>query len=132
MSNIPSMQNLLEAGVHFGHQVRRWNPKMRNFIFTAREGVHVIDLEQTFNKLKEACEFVRNVGESGGTIIFLASKKQARAIVVEEAVRCAAMHITERWIGGLLTNFEQTGKNIKKLSSSLPPFLRNLLMCRNN
>lgn len=115
MSTIPSMQELLEAGVHFGHQVRRWNPKMRPYIFTAREGVHVIDLEKTYNKLKEACEFVKKVGESGGVMLFLAAKKQARSIIVEEATRCGAKHITERWIGGLLTNWEQTSKNIKKL-----------------
>lgn len=115
MTSIPSMQDLLEAGVHFGHQVRRWNPKMRQFIFTAREGVHVIDLEKTFNKLSEACEFVKKLAESGGVMLFLASKKQARSIIVEEATRCGAKHITERWIGGLLTNWEQTSKNIKKL-----------------
>lgn len=116
MSNIPSMQDLLEAGVHFGHQVRRWNPKMRSFIFTAREGVHVIDLEKTYAKLGEACEFVKSVGAAGGVIIFLGSKKQARSIIVEEAQRCGAKFITERWIGGLVTNYEQTGKNIKKLA----------------
>lgn len=117
--NIPSMQELLEAGVHFGHQVRRWNPKMKPFIFTAREGVHVIDLEKTFSKLTEACDFVKKLGEEGKTIIFLGSKKQARAPVAEEAVRCGAKFITERWIGGLLTNWEQTSKNIKKLSELL-------------
>ena len=116
MSDIPSMQELLEAGVHFGHQVRRWNPKMRPYIFTAREGVHVIDLEKTFAKLTEACEFVKKVGEAGGVIIFLASKKQARSIISEEAIRCGAKYVVERWIGGLLTNWELTGKNIKKLS----------------
>ena len=116
MSAIPSMQDLLEAGVHFGHQVRRWNPKMRQFIFGAREGIHVIDLEQTFNRLKEAYEFVKKIGESGGVIIFLASKKQARSIIVEEAQRCGAKYVVERWIGGLLTNWEQTSKNIKKLA----------------
>ena len=114
--NIPSMQDLLEAGVHFGHQVRRWNPKMRQYIFTAREGVHVIDLAQTVEKLQEACDFVKKIGEAGGTIIFLASKKQARAIVEEEAKRVGAKYVTERWIGGLLTNWEQTSKNIKKLT----------------
>lgn len=112
---IPSMQELLEAGVHFGHQVRRWNPKMKPYIFTAREGVHVIDLGQTVTKLEEACEFVKTVGESGSDILFLASKKQARSIVMEEAKRVGARHITERWIGGLLTNWDQTSKNIKKL-----------------
>lgn len=112
---VPSMQELLEAGVHFGHQVRRWNPKMRPFIFGARDGVHVIDLGQTVEKLKEACEFVRKLGEDNKTIIFVGSKKQARSIVVEEAKRAGAKYISERWIGGLLTNFEQTSKNTKKL-----------------
>lgn len=116
MSNIPSMQDLLTAGVHFGHQVRRWNPKMRPFIFTAREGVHVIDLEKTFAKLGEACAFIKKVGEEGKMIVFLGSKKQAKAIIAEEAARCGAKYITERWIGGLLTNWEQTSKNIKKLA----------------
>lgn len=110
------MQELLEAGVHFGHQVRRWNPKMRPYIFTAREGIHVINLEKTYEKLQEACEFVKKITESGGIMIFLGSKKQAKAIVQEEAIRCGAKYIVERWIGGLLTNWEQTSKNIKKLS----------------
>src|SRR3989344_2021180 len=112
---IPSMEQLREAGVHFGHQVRRWNPKMKPFIFTARDGVHVIDLGQTVHRLKEACEFVQSIGEKGGSIIFVGSKKQARSIIVEEAKQAGAWYITERWIGGLLTNFEQTSKNIKKL-----------------
>ena len=112
---VPSMQELLEAGVHFGHQVRRWNPKMKQYIFAARDGVHVIDLGQTVPKLEEACEFACKVGEAGGVMIFLGSKKQARGIVLEHAEKAGAMHITERWIGGLLTNFEQTSKSLKKL-----------------
>lgn len=112
---MPSMQELLEAGVHFGHQVRRWNPKMKPYIFTARDGVHVIDLGQTVPKLEEAMDFVERVGEAGGIIIFLGSKKQARVIVMEEAKKAGAMYICERWIGGLLTNFEQTSKSLKKL-----------------
>lgn len=115
MSKIPSMQDLLEAGVHFGHQVRRWNPKMREFIFGARDGVHVINLEFTVERLNTACEFVKKVGEAGGNIIFLGSKKQARSIVADAAKGAGAMYIVERWIGGLLTNFEQTTKNLKKL-----------------
>ncbi len=115
MSNVPSMQDLLEAGVHFGHQVRRWNPKMREFIFGARDGVHVINLEFTVERLAAACEFVKKIGEAGGTVIFLGSKKQARSIVTDSAKRAGAMYIAERWIGGLLTNFEQTTKNLKKL-----------------
>ena len=113
---VPSMQELLEAGVHFGHQVRRWNPKMQPFIFGARGGVHIVDLAKTVEKLEEACEFVRKIGEAGGTILFLSSKKQARSIIAEEATKCGAKFVTERWIGGLLTNWEQTSKNIKKLS----------------
>ncbi len=113
--NMPTMQELLEAGVHFGHQVRRWNPKMRQYIFTARDGVHVINLEHTVVKLEEAIIFVKKIGENGGSMIFLGSKKQARSIVLAAAKDAGAMHITERWIGGLLTNFEQTQKNIKKL-----------------
>src|SRR3989344_1764657 len=114
--NIPSMQELLEAGVHFGHQVRRWNPKMRPFIFGAREGIHILDLAQTVSKLQEACEFVKKLTEAGGIMIFVASKKQARSIVLEEARRAGAKSMTERWVGGLLTNWEQTSKNIKKLA----------------
>lgn len=113
--NIPTIQELLEAGVHFGHQVRRWNPKMKPYIFTARDGVHVIDLGKTLPKLEEACTFVRKIGEAGGVIIMLGSKKQARSIVLEAANKSGAMYVTERWIGGLLTNFEQTSRNIKKL-----------------
>lgn len=115
MSAIPTMQELLEAGVHFGHQVRRWNPKMKPFIFTSRDGVHVIDLGKTVPKLEEACEFVKKIGENGGVIIFLGSKKQARSIVLDAAKDSGAMYVVERWIGGLLTNFEQTTRNIKKL-----------------
>ncbi len=106
----------MEAGVHFGHQVRRWNPKMSKFIFGAREGIHVINLENTVEKLLEACEFVNKVGQANGTMIFLASKKQAKAIVMEEAKRCGAMYMVERWVGGLLTNWETTSKNVKKLT----------------
>ena len=115
MANIPSMQELLEAGVHFGHQVRRWNPKMQQFIFGARDNVHVIDLAKTVEKLDEAYEFVKKLGEVGGVLVFVGSKKQARPIIVEEANRSGAMYIAERWIGGLLTNFEQTSRNLKKL-----------------
>ena len=112
---IPSMQELLEAGVHFGHQVRRWNPKMKQYIFGARDGVHVIDLAFTVEKLEEACKFVKGLGEEGKILVMAGSKKQARPIVIEEANRSGAMYIAERWIGGLLTNFEQTSRNLKKL-----------------
>jgi small subunit ribosomal protein S2 len=110
------MQDLLEAGVHFGHQVRRWNPKMSPYIFTAREGIHIVDLAKTVEQLQKACDFIEKVASEGGTVLFLASKKQARTIVEEEAKRVGVKYITERWIGGLLTNWEQTTKNIKKLT----------------
>ena len=116
MSNVPSMQDLLEAGVHFGHQVRRWNPNMSEYIFTAREGIHVIDLGKTVEKLEEAVNFVEKLGSEGGVFIFVASKKQAKAIVEEAAKRVGAKYITERWIGGLLTNWDMTNKSIKKLA----------------
>lgn len=110
-----SMKDLLEAGVHFGHQVRRWNPKMRPYIYGARDGVHVLDLAKTVVKLEEALDFVRQIGQEGKTIIFVGTKKQAQAIVEEEAKRCEALYITHRWIGGLLTNWEQVQKNIIKM-----------------
>ncbi len=110
-----SMKDLLEAGVHFGHQVRRWNPKMRPYIYGARDGVHVLDLAKTVVKLEEALDFVRQIGQEGKTIIFVGTKKQAQNIVAEEAQRCEAFYITHRWIGGLLTNWEQVQKNIIKM-----------------
>ncbi len=116
MSKVPSMQELLEAGVHFGHQVRRWNPKMQPYIFTAREGIHVIDLGQTVVKLEEACDFVRKMAEEGGKVIFLASKKQAKDIILEQAQASGAFYVNDRWIGGLLTNWDQTSKTIKHLA----------------
>lgn len=109
------MQELLEAGVHFGHQVRRWNPKMTPFIFTARSGVHVIDLGLTVEKLQDACDFVKKLAANDGKIIFVASKRQARSIITGEANRVGAHFATERWIGGLLTNWETASKNIKQL-----------------
>lgn len=113
---IPSMQELLEAGVHFGHQVRRWNPKMSPFIFGERSGVHVIDLAQTVTKLAEAADFVKKIGAVGGKVIFVSSKNQAKDIILTEAQRCGANFLVESWIGGLLTNWEQITKNIKKLT----------------
>ena len=110
------MKELLEAGVHFGHQVRKWNPKMRPYIYTARDGVHVLDLAQTVTKLGEAFEFVKELGQSNKTIIFIGTKKQAAGIIEEEARRCEAMWVSHRWIGGTLTNWDQVQKNIKKLA----------------
>lgn len=111
-----SLKELLEAGVHFGHQARRWNPKMKPFIYTERDGVHVIDLAQTASRLDEAYEFVKNTVAEGGEVIFVGTKRQAQEIVKREAERVGAMYISERWVGGLLTNFEAVHKNIKRLN----------------
>ena len=112
-----SMKDLLEAGVHFGHQSKRWNPKMKPYIFTARNGVHVIDLAKTAPMLEEAYNFVKDVAANNGNIIFVGSKKQARHIVTEEAKRVGAMYITERWLGGLLTNFDSMKQSLRRLES---------------
>jgi small subunit ribosomal protein S2 len=113
---IPSMRELLEAGVHFGHQVKKWNPKMSTYIFTARNGVHILDLAKTVDGLSDATEYVKNFAANNGQIMFLATKKQAQEIVKEEAKRAGVLYMTERWVGGFLTNFEIVSKSIKKLS----------------
>lgn len=119
MYKLPTLQELLEAGVHFGHQVRRGHPRMRPYIYGAREGVSVIDLTQSEKLLKEACEFVYNLGKSGKVLLFVGTKKQARPIIEESAKKLQAPFLTERWIGGFLTNFEQIQKNIKRLKEFL-------------
>lgn len=111
-----SLKELLEAGVHFGHQVRRWNPKMKPFIYCVKDNVHIFDLAQTAQKLTEACEFIKKLGGEGKALVFVGTKRQAKKIVEEEASRCDAKFVNKRWIGGLLTNFEQVAKNIKKLA----------------
>lgn len=110
------LKSLLEAGVHFGHQARRWNPRMKQYIYTERDGIHVIDLIQTAAKLDEAYEFVKDLVAEGGEIIFVGTKRQARDIVEEESKRVGSMYVTERWVGGLLTNFEVAHKNIQRLT----------------
>lgn len=115
MYKLPSLQELLEAGVHFGHQVRRGHPRMKPYIYGAREGVHIIDLTQSDKYLKEACEYVYNLGKEGGVLLFVGTKKQARPYILESAKKLGAPYLIERWIGGFLTNFEEIGKNIKKL-----------------
>lgn len=111
------MKDLLEAGVHFGHQSKRWNPKMKQYIFTARNGVHVIDLAKTVPLLEEAYDAIRDISSDGREVIFVGTKKQARHIVTEEAKRVGAMYMSERWIGGLLTNFDSIKKSLKKLET---------------
>lgn len=114
--SIPSLKELLEAGVHFGHETKRWNPKMAGNIFTAKEKIHIIDLEKTEAALKEAIAFVKQLGETNGQIVFLATKRQASQIVKTEAERVGAMYLATRWVGGLFTNFESVSKTLKKLS----------------
>lgn len=115
MVAIPSMKDLLEAGVHFGHQVRRWHPSMKPFIFGSKDGVHIIDLAQTVSNLEVAYNFVKDLSSKRGKVIFLATKRQAREIIKKEAEEAGALYIIERWIGGLITNFEEVSKNIKKM-----------------
>ena len=111
----PSLQQLLEAGVHFGHQTRRWNPKMRRFIFAERNGIHIIDLQKTLRQLDLAQKLVRDVVMRGENVLFVCTKRQLAAIVKGEAERSGAMYVTERWLGGLLTNFQTVKKQIRRL-----------------
>ncbi len=107
-----SMKQLLEAGVHFGHQTRRWNPKMALYIFGERNGIHIIDLQKTVKKLKEAYQFVKDLAASGETIVFVGTKKQAQDAIKEEADRCGMPYVNYRWLGGMLTNFATIKKSI--------------------
>ena len=110
-----SMKQLLEAGVHFGHQTRRWNPKMAKYIFTERNGIYIIDLQKTVRKVDEAFNFIRSVAQEGKKILFVGTKKQAQEAVKEEAVRAGMFYVNERWLGGMLTNFQTIQKRIKRL-----------------
>ncbi|MGI6325608.1 MAG: 30S ribosomal protein S2 [Saccharofermentanales bacterium] len=110
-----SMKQLLEAGVHFGHQTRRWNPKMAEYIYTERNGIYIIDLQKTVRKIEEAYMAVRHIAMNGGTVLFVGTKKQAQDSIREEAERCGMYFINNRWLGGTLTNFETIRKRIKRL-----------------
>ncbi len=112
---LPEIQTLLEAGVHFGHQTRRWNPKMRRFIFAERNGIYIIDLEKTLNQLRLAQDLMREVVLRGEGVLFVCTKKQLKAILQLEAERCGAFCVTERWLGGTLTNFQTIKKQIRRL-----------------
>ncbi|MDD6012644.1 MAG: 30S ribosomal protein S2 [Oscillospiraceae bacterium] len=112
---VVSMKQLLEAGVHFGHQTRRWNPKMSKYIYVERNGIHIIDLQKTVKKLEEAYAFVREVSENGGEILFVGTKKQAMDSIREEAARAGMPYVNARWLGGMLTNFGTIQKRIKRL-----------------
>src|SRR6266511_2482820 len=111
----PQLQDLLEAGVHFGHQTRRWNPKMRRFIFAERSGIYIIDLTQTSERLEEAAQFVRNLAERNGTVLFVGTKKQAQDAIENEAKRVSMPYVNHRWLGGLLTNWRTMSDRIERL-----------------
>jgi len=110
-----TIKDLLGAGVHFGHQTKRWNPKMKKFIFTARSGIYIIDLQKTLKCLEIACEKVREVVTEGKSLLFVGTKKQAKEVVKEKALSCGAFFVTERWLGGMLTNFQTIRQNVKRL-----------------
>ena len=109
---VVSMGYLLEAGVHFGHQTKRWNPKMKEYIFTAREGIYIIDLQKTVKKIEEAYQALKEIAQNGGKVIFVGTKKQAQEASMEEAVRSDSYYVTERWLGGTLTNFRTIRRRI--------------------
>lgn len=113
--SVVSMKQLLEAGVHFGHQTRRWNPKMAPYIFTERNGIYIIDLQKTVKKIEEAYEFVRSIVAEGKHILFVGTKKQAQETVKEEAERCGMYYVNVRWLGGTLTNYHTIQKRIQRL-----------------
>ncbi|MCY4399487.1 MAG: 30S ribosomal protein S2 [Gemmatimonadetes bacterium] len=115
VENQVGLTELLDAGVHFGHQTRRWNPKMRPFIFGERNGIHIIDLRKTLDRLNEARDAVRRTVLKGDNVLFLSTKRQLRQIVEEEATRCGAMYVTERWLGGMLTNFQTIRRQIRRM-----------------
>ena len=110
-----TVRDLLEAGVHFGHQTRRWNPKMKKFIFTEKNGIYIIDLNKTYNSLKVACQKAREVVSKNQPILFVGTKKQAQDVIKSEAVRCGQFYVVDRWLGGMLTNFQTIRTNIKRL-----------------
>ena len=116
MANVVSMKALLEAGVHFGHQTRRWNPKMAPYIYTERNGIYIIDLQKTVKKIDEAYAFVRDIAANDGTVLFVGTKKQAQESIEQEAKRCEMFYVNQRWLGGLLTNFKTIQTRIAKLN----------------
>src|SRR5690606_2196243 len=115
--SVISMKQLLEAGVHFGHQTRRWNPKMKKYIFTERNGIYIIDLQKTVKKVEEAYNFMRELAENNGKVLFVGTKKQAQESVKDEAERAGQFYVNHRWLGGTLTNFETIQKRIERLKA---------------
>jgi len=115
--SVISMKQLLEAGVHFGHQTRRWNPKMKKYIFVERNGIYIIDLQKTVKKLEEAYDFMRQVGADGGKVLFVGTKKQAQEAIKDEAERSGMYYVNQRWLGGTLTNFGTIQKRVNRLKA---------------
>ncbi len=113
---VVSMKQLLEAGVHFGHQTRRWNPKMQAYIYTERNGIYIIDLQKTVKKLEEAYNFVRDMSAEGGTLLFVGTKKQAQEAIREEATRCGMYYVNSRWLGGMMTNFRTMRGRVDRMN----------------
>ncbi|MDI3477028.1 MAG: small subunit ribosomal protein [Thermoanaerobacterium sp.] len=113
--SVISMKQLLEAGVHFGHQTRRWNPKMAPYIFTERNGIYIIDLQKTVKKIEEAYDFIKEVVSNNGTVLFVGTKKQAQDSVKEEAERCGMYYVNQRWLGGMLTNYKTIRSRVERL-----------------
>lgn len=113
--SVVTMKQLLEAGVHFGHQTRRWNPKMAAYIFTERNGIYVIDLQKTVHKLEDAYNYVKSVAMDGGTVLFVGTKKQAQEAIEQEALRSGMFYVNQRWLGGMLTNFGTINKRVQRL-----------------
>ena len=115
MAPVVTMKQLLEAGVHFGHQTRRWNPKMKRFIFGERNGIYIIDLNQTLVRIEQAYTFVRDLAADGGIILFVGTKKQTQDPISNAAAKCGMPYVNERWLGGMLTNFETISKRVGKM-----------------
>ena len=115
--SVISIKQLLEAGVHFGHHTRRWNPKMQEYIFTERNGIYIIDLQKTVKKFEEAYNFIRDIAAEGGNVLFVGTKKQAADAIAEEATRCGMYYVNVRWPGGMMTNFKTIKKSISRLNS---------------
>lgn len=114
-----SMKQLLEAGVHFGHQTRRWNPKMKKYIFTERNGIYIIDLQKTVKLVDAAYDYMKNVAEEGGVALFVGTKKQAQEAIKDEAIRAGQYYVNHRWLGGTLTNWDTIQKRIARLKKSM-------------
>ena len=127
--SVISMKQLLEAGVHFGHQTRRWNPKMKKYIFVERNGIYIIDLQKTVKKLEEAYDFMRQVGQDGGKVLFVGTKKQAQEAIKEEAERSGNYYINQRWLGGTLTNFGTIQKRVASYESNRKNGRRRYFRC---